>query len=193
MGATVIDWDAIEAEYVGGAMSLQALAKANKVPTSKIYDKSRKHEWVRKRAEYRARVASEALEKQRETDVDRLQNVLDSTNNLIDQIAQAISKPDQIYKWFVSEEDESGSTYVERTTSVVNTKAARDMMAILKDGMLVKMTIERVPTIKDLHDLERLKIEQERAKREAAKAAEDSNTKVTFALSPEIEELLPDE
>ena len=170
-------------------MSIQTLAAKHGLCERSVYKRSANEGWKRARAEYKAGVATEAMEQQHARDVAVMSDVLNSVNVLIEKLVEALKDPQQLYRYYVPEGKAGNTEYVEKTSRKLDAKTAKDMMSTLKDAMLVKATILRVPTIRDLHDAERLKIEMSREARENASASVNHDQTLRVVLAPEIEEM----
>jgi hypothetical protein len=87
------DWDMIEKQYVSGTMSLRELARLNAITNhSLVMEHSRRREWARKRADYRARTSDRAVALLSNSEARRMSREVEVRDNAIDAIDEAITK-----------------------------------------------------------------------------------------------------
>jgi transposase-like protein len=87
------DYDLLEREYRTGDMSLRELARRHGITNhSTVMEYSKKHEWVRKRAEYRAQKNDMAVTYMADQEGLRLAREAQVRDNAIDAIDEAITK-----------------------------------------------------------------------------------------------------
>ena len=87
------DYDLLEREYRTGNMSLRELARTHGMANhSPVMTYSKKHEWARKRAEYRAAVVDKAVVYTADQEGQRLAQEARVRDNAIEAIDEAITK-----------------------------------------------------------------------------------------------------
>ena len=191
--ATVIDWDAIGAEYISGKETLKELAKRHNVTYNKLCVHSKQGGWPQRRAEYRAEVAAMAVEQTALKDADELSGCLDSSRIMRDIVLKCLQDPEQLFTYFVNEVQDGDSFYRDVKSAKLDTRALREMSGTIETLTKLFMTILRIPTLRDERELEKLKLDKARDAREAAREAEDNSKTIRVVMSPEVEAILPDE
>lgn len=87
------DYSSLEREYVQGDMSLRELARAHGIANhSVVTAQARRHDWVRKREEYRVRAANKALTLMADDEGRRIAQEARVRDNAIEAIDEAITK-----------------------------------------------------------------------------------------------------
>lgn len=135
----MIDWTKIETQYVSGDKSLKQLAKDKRVSYSTLSKKASEGGWAQKRKEFRAKVASGALARAQERGRERMDALLQASEQLLDAAVQAVQDNEQFKRWVVTEGSGEGcSEASEKVFDKVDTKAMKDMVFVLKEltGML---------------------------------------------------------
>ena len=128
------DWTKIETEYVAGTMSLKELAKRKRVSYSTISKKASEGGWAAKRKDFRAKVADRALARARERGVQRLADLMAGTEKLLDAAIETLNDQLQFQRHIVTEGAGEGiSETTERTFDKRDTKAMKDMAAVIKE------------------------------------------------------------
>ena len=182
------DWERIKAEYVTGTETLREVAERYGIAFSTIFRHASIESWVEAKEAERARIASSVQAKARERRVKReaaaLERVETQIERLLEEIERALADPDQLYRYITR----MGQDTAEKVFGKMDTKAARDVMAILAEmkasldsmgGVLDKRTAEEIRLKKA-----RLKLDQRKAGLEAK--ADDDSTGVV--LLPAMDE-----
>jgi hypothetical protein len=87
------DYDALEREYRTGTMSLRELCRMHEITNhSPVMEYSKKHDWSRKRAEYRESVINRSVVHMADDEGRRIAQEARVRDNAIDAIDEAITK-----------------------------------------------------------------------------------------------------
>lgn len=87
------DWKALETEFIQGDMGQRELARMHDITNySLVTAQARKHEWVRKRTEYRAQTEDRTIYRMADDEAKRRVRELRVRDNAIEAIDEAISK-----------------------------------------------------------------------------------------------------
>ena len=126
------DWTKIEAQYIAGDMSLRELAKRKKISYSTLSKAAAAGGWAEKRKQFRAEVASSALDAARERGRARLETLMSGTEQLLDSAVAALADEMQFQRYVVTEGCGEGmSETTERTFEKRDTRAMKDMAAVI--------------------------------------------------------------
>ena len=135
----MINWTKIQTEYVAGNKSLRQLAKDKRVSYSTLSKKASEGGWAKKREDFRAGVANGALARAQARGLERMDQLLQATEAMLDTALQTVQDQEQFKLWIVTEDCGKGkSESSEKKFQKVDTKAMKDMVGVLKDltGML---------------------------------------------------------
>ena len=93
-----VDWQKIEAEYVGGALSMRKLAEKHNVPFGTLNDRAARGKWGQKRREAHRKAIEKAEQKTAEAFADNAtlaagikRKLLERLNNLLDTIPEGMT------------------------------------------------------------------------------------------------------
>lgn len=182
----VVDWAAIEAEYVTGAATYAALSRKYGVHPTALGKRASAFEWRKKREKYREKIARKSVEKSANKKINKLASLQTSADKLAGRIATML-EDDKAFNKYLVEVGRGRGEYSteERTFSKTDTKALRDVVAALKDLTATMRNLYGIATEQEAAQLE---IARERLQLDKAKAAQ--------ATGPETGEtgviLLPD-
>lgn len=166
------DWKALEAEYVAGDMSVAELAAKHGISKSTMSKQAAKGKWAEKRKKFGASVVSKALGRASAREAKKLDKVLEAACVLEDKVLNILEDAEQFNR-YICGNGENPALMKERKFKKADTRAMRDLAAVLKDLGQIKLSqlnYERE---------ERLDRER-RAKEKAEEAAAKGGIEVIF-------------
>lgn len=185
-----LDWEAIKTEYITTDTSQSKLAKKYGVPRSTICKWCAREGWVEQRERYRAGVVQKTIERRAHEDVKHLKNLMGAAERITEIAVDALQKEQSLYTIPVDRDEEysspidskSGDVWTEdsdgvpvlrrrwnedRVSEAVNTRALKDLAAIVKDMTTLIRDFYDIPTAAQREqreiNRERLEIEKKRA------------------------------
>ena len=162
----MIDWTKIETEYVAGTMGMKELAKRKKVSYSTLSKRASAGGWAQKRENFRANVVNDALARAQARGQERMDQLLQGTEQLLDNAMAALQDELQFRRYVVIEGSGEGcSEATEKVFEKYDTKAMKELTAMVKDltGILRDAYGLRTPSQELGEKLAREKISQTRA------------------------------
>ncbi len=181
------DWDAVRAAYVTGTETLRQLAERMAIPTSSLFRRASADGWVEAKEAERQRIAESVQARTRAKRIKReaaaLERVETQIERLLREIERALQDEQQLYRYIVKGQDGSQ----ELTFGKMDTRAARDLMAILAE---MKASLEGMGGVLDKRTAEEIRLKKARLKLDQRKAglegkADDEATGVI--VLPEID------
>ena len=162
------DWNLIMTDYVTNAdSSLRKIAEKYGIRFPTVAEKSKAESWFATKQEYQKKARSKALAKACTKKANELAGLVVASDSIEKAIIKAITNdPDYFHKHIVSKNMDE----VEDKLSILNTKAMRDMMRVIKDVEDVKRSILDIKRSEQEIAAERLKLERERFEFEKEKA-----------------------
>ena len=170
----------LETSYVTGSDSLRELAKKNGVPYKSVARHSKDGGWVEKRNRYRAGVVSDAIDACARKDVDRLQRAGDAADRLIAAIYEMSGSMEKLCTHLLGVTHGPDSDTEERVLSILNIPNLRGMAQTLKDLTEVLARVDRIPTVREQTDRERLELERRRFDAQEQQKEQDATIRVVF-------------
>lgn len=185
-----LDWEAIKTEYITTDTSQSKLAKKYGVPRSTICKWCAREGWVEQRERYRAGVVQKTIERRAHEDAKHLKNLMGAAERITEIAVDALQKEQSLYTIPVDRDEEysspidskSGDVWTEdsdgvpvlrrrwnedRVSEAVNTRALKDLAAIVKDMTTLIRDFYDIPTAAQREqreiNRERLEIEKKRA------------------------------
>lgn len=185
-----LDWEAIKTEYITTEASQAELAKKYGCKRSTVGERCRKEKWVEERGKYRASLVQRAVESRAHEDVKHLKNLMGAAERITEIAVDALQKEQALYTIPVDRDEEysspidskSGDVWTEdsdgvpvlrrrwnedRVSEAVNTRALKDLAAIVKDMTTLIRDFYDIPTAAQREqreiNRERLEIEKKRA------------------------------
>ena len=189
-----INWDALKTLYATTQLSLNDLAKRERLKLHTVQERSRKDGWVAARMAFRTQAVAQAVDIAVDNEANRLAKIISAANSMAAVIEAVYQDPEQFQRHVVVDTvmDESGSKdvlTVEKQFRAVNTKAVRDMTAAIKDMTLVLRNLHNLPTQAEAEAqriaAERLKLEQRKV--EAAESANQVDKSIVVKLEGDLE------
>lgn len=162
------DWNLIMTDYVTNAdSSLRKISEKYGIRFTTVRDKSRADSWFASKQEYQKELRRKVATKVTTKKVNELAGLVMASDSIEKAIIKAITTdPDYFHKHIVSR----NLNEEEDKLSILNTKAMRDMMRIIKDVEDVKRSILDIKRNEQEIAAERLKLERERFEFEKEKA-----------------------
>lgn len=98
-GDLATNWNKIRNEYINGNISYQKLAEKHKIPYQTLRDRAIKEKWFNKRKEQRKKISiktdEKTAEKLAEAEANRLLNISNAADKLLEKIELATEQLDQ--------------------------------------------------------------------------------------------------
>lgn len=197
MGRQNYDWDVIELDYISNPKSsINQISEKYGIRRATVSQKSRENGWAKAKKEYLQKVSTKASTKASTKQADRLARLIDATDKIAEVLEGALKDPEQFYRQFVpetvSEDGTMISTYVDKTSKKLDTRAIKDVMQsvkMLEDINRSLHNIQKAETLnRERREDERLQIEKERWEAEKARqnivSGEDNNAGIV--ILPEV-------
>lgn len=191
------DWDAIKLDYISNPKSsINQISEKYGIRRATVAQKSRENGWANEKKEYLQKVSTKASTKASTKQADRLARLIDATDKIAEVLEGALKDPEQFYRQFVpetvSEDGTMISTYVDKTSKKLDTRAIKDVMQsvkMLEDINRSLHNIQKAETLnRERREDERLQIEKERWEAEKARqnivSGEDNNAGIV--ILPEV-------
>lgn len=175
-----IDWVAAENDYVTSRMSYADISKKYEVSVRLVNIYGSEHEWVSKRKEYCNKVSAKLADKTADKTVKKLLRLAKAADSIMSVIEKTLADDKQFNRYIVTEKDWEGESTSEQIFEKVDTKALRDVMAVLKDATAVIRNVNEIPTDEEK---ERRKLLRERFELDKKKQANESNNDNKFEIS----------
>lgn len=201
-----INWEKIKSEYITTDISLTKLANKHGVPRSSLARRSTKEKWVEQRERYKSKVITKTVEKSANREANRLARLMDTTSKAIDVAAKAFDDPEQFNRYIVEkrekyafptpggddgEADEAAliserQWSEEQVFSKLDTKAIKDMTAVLKDLTGLMRDFLNIPTPAQA-EAQRIAAERLELEKRKVDASDNSNDgiEITFNAGEE--------
>lgn len=170
----------LETEYVTGDLGLRELAKRYGISESQIYSISKADGWVDKRKQYRSKVVADAVDARARKDADRLAEAGDAAKNLVTAINEMSGNMDRLCTHLISVQHGPDTDTEERVLSVLNIPYIRGMTQALRDLTEVIARVDRIPTVREQTDRERLELERRRLDAQENEREQDTTIRVVF-------------
>lgn len=182
------DWAKIKSEYITTNTSYRKLAEKYNIATSTMQNRAKRENWVELRKRHRRKIVERAVRKVEAKEADRLARIGVLANKALDVAMGAFEDEQQFNRYIISEGIEcGGSVTSERIFDKVDTKALRDLTAVIKDLASVIRNVYGIPT---QAEVEAQRIAAERLEMDKRKAAEaDSHKQETVEVIFEGEDL----
>ena len=161
------DWNLIMTDYVTNAdSSLRKISEKYGIRFTTVRDKSRADSWFASKQEYQKELRRKVATKVTTKKVNELAGLVMASDTIEKTILKALNDPNYFNKHIVSRNlnDEQAEL------DVLNTKAMRDMMRVIKDVEDVKRSILEIKRTDQQLAAERLQLEKERFEFEKQKA-----------------------
>lgn len=161
------DWNLIMTDYVTNAdASLRKIAEKYGIRFPTVAEKSKAENWFATKQEYQKKARTKALSKACTKKANELAGLVMASDTIEKAILKALNDPEYFNKHIVSRNlnDEQA------TMDILNTKAMRDMMKIIKDVEDVKRSILEIKRDDQRIAAERLQLEREKFEFEKQKA-----------------------
>ena len=188
-----VNWEAVKTEYITTDTSQRKLAAKYGIPLSNITRRCKAEKWVEQREQYKGTVTAKAVKKSATRDANRLARLMDTTTKAIDVAAKAFEDEQQFNRYLVETGPKSNRKTVEKTFAKVDTKALRDLTAVLKDLTGLMREFYNIPTPAQAEAqriaAERLAMDQRRN----AFGSDDDDDETGVILLPPVKEVAEDE
>ena len=161
------DWNLIMTDYVTNAdASLRKISEKYGIRFPTVAEKSKAENWFATKQEYQKKARTKALSKACTKKANELAGLVTASDTIEKAILKALNDPEYFNKHIVSRNlnDEQA------TMDILNTKAMRDMMKIIKDVEDVKRSILEIKRDDQRIAAERLQLEREKFEFEKQKA-----------------------
>ena len=160
------DWDKIRAEYVTSSKSYTQLSEEHDVQRSLLGRHARQENWPAQRAQYRQKVAREAIKKQGSKDARQLAALMDAADLLAFQILDMVNDEEQFHRYVDSGyvRDARGDykhVHHEYVSEKVDTKAVSNAARALSD---MTRTMRNLYGLPDYQDKEKSRMEKRKLK-----------------------------
>jgi uncharacterized protein YjcR len=170
-GGQRYDWDLIKIDYVTNSdSSLRKIAEKYGIRFPTIQKKAKADSWFATKQEYRKKAQTKALSKACTKKANELAGLVQASDYIEKAILKAFNDPEYFRKHIVSR----NLNEEQDTLDILNTKAMKDMMRVIKDVEDVKRSILDIRKADAAERLEiekaRLALEQERLELEKARA-----------------------
>lgn len=133
------DWRKIKAEYITGSMSYRALAERYGIPYRTVEKNGLKGQWTKARQAYRQRLVRRTTEavckKASRREANKLAALQEVADTLIGSIGRML--------------EEAQAVRERAARGKLDTKAARDLAAALKDMTAVMRSLHNLPTVQE--------------------------------------------
>lgn len=162
------NWNLIMNDYITNAdSSLEKISKKHGIRLATVKQHSKAENWFATKQEYQKQVRQKAAQKLLPKKANELAGLVMASDSIEKAIIKAITNdPDYFKKHIVSR----NLNEEQATLEILNTKAMRDMMRVIKDVEDVKRSILDIKRSEQEIAAERLKLERERFEFEKEKA-----------------------
>lgn len=165
------DWNLISNDYIcHSGMTLEKISKKYGIRLATVKHKSKADSWFAAKQEYQKQVRQKARQKLIPKKANELAGLVAASDTIEKAIAKALQDPDYFNKHIVSR----NLNEEEATLSILNVRAMKDMMRVIKDVEDVKrsiLDIRRADTLEAQRlQAERLQLEREKFEWEKQKA-----------------------
>lgn len=188
-----IDWDKVRTEYITSTTPVTELCTKYGASRSAIMKRVKADGWKEQRDQYRASIVHRAIKRKEDKQVDRLCRLKTGTEKLIETINDALEDEEQFHRYLVSEGGAVHSETVEKTFRKVDTKAIRDLTMSLRELNSLMRNLYGMPTQQEAEAqrvaAERLKLDQQRAEREAREEERGNSKELRVVFDDGLEEL----
>lgn len=152
----MVDWKAIETEYITTDISYRKLAQKYGVGASTLYAKGSKEKWVEKKEQYQSKTMAKTLEKTSQQEANRAVKMMSVADKLLLKIEAIVDRPEPL-----------------------NEKAIRSLTAAVKD-------LKEIQSIKSALDDQEQKARIAKLQMEAEKDEDTTDViEVVFTAGPE--------
>ena len=201
-----VNWEKIKSEYITTDTSQRKLAKKYSVSMNALTRRCKNEEWVKQREQYKSKVVAKTVEKSANREANRLARLMDTTSKAIDVAAKAFDDPEQFNRYIVEkrekyafptpggddgEADEAAliserQWSEEQVFSKLDTKAIKDMTAVLKDLTGLMRDFLNIPTPAQA-EAQRIAAERLELEKRKVDASDNSNDgiEITFNAGEE--------
>lgn len=136
-------YDKAQTDYITGELSQRDIAKKYGLTIRQVSKVAVERHWVKQRQEFRAGTLSTALKKAAERQGEQYADELCVLSSVIGIVKKSLEDPEQLYKYIASEAQGDGSSMTTvKTMSKLDTKAARDIVATVRDSSTIKLAID---------------------------------------------------
>ena len=127
------DWEQMKTEYATTNASHRSLSKKYDIPKSSIEYHSVCDDWVEARREFRSGVAEKAADRLQDEAADRIVRLMSGTERVLTAAEAALQDDQQFHRYLVQVSGDGEKRTEEQTFRKVDTKALRELTAVLKD------------------------------------------------------------
>ena len=92
----MVDWKAIETEYITTDISYRKLAQKYGVGASTLYAKGSKEKWVEKKEQYQSKTVAKTLEKTSQQEANRAAKMMSVADKLLLKIEALVDRPEPL-------------------------------------------------------------------------------------------------
>ena len=180
-----IDWKPIKTEYITTNIGQRALAKKYGISLTVLSNKSIAEGWVAERKKYADRCVSSAVRKSARREASHIERLMKATGKALDVAMEAFEDEKQFHRYIITDGIGPGMTETnEREFSKVDTKALKDLTAVIKELTGLMRDFYNLPTPSQA---ESQRIAAERLELDKRKADTDStDNDIEVVLSDEI-------
>ena len=197
LGRQNYDWEMIKLDYVTNPQSsLKQISDKYGIRYRTVCDRSKADDWLATKKKYIKNTTAKALEKASAKDANRLARLVAATDKITEQLERALADPDQFYRQFVpetmSEDGTTVSTYVDKVSAKVDTRAMKDMLQSVKMLEDINRSLHNIQKAeqlnKDRREDEKLKLEREKFEYEKSKQNNfaDDEANCGIVILPEV-------
>lgn len=188
-----VDLESIKLEYITTDISQRLLARKYGIAASTISRRAADEHWCDLRADYKRKMTAKAVQKvEARTSTARAGSIVSlqqSADKMVDVVAQVFEDAEQFHRHVVVEKEGFNQTSVEKRFDKYDTRAMRDVTAMIRDLAAAVRDLHEIPTLieRSAMDIaaERLKLEQ----RKVEQADKDANEGIEIVLvGDELEE-----
>ena len=198
------DWQTIKTEYITTDTSYRKLGKKHGVNYTTVCQRGKAEGWVEMRKQYKQETLAKTLEKSSDREAGRLARLMDTTSKAVAVAVKAFEDENQFNRYLVenrekyafpdiSEGEEGEQQAVserhwteEKIFQKVDTKALRDLTAVLKDLTGLMRDFYNIPTPAQA-EAQRIAAERLAIDKRKAEAADNevNEIEVIFEAGPE--------
>lgn len=144
---TKYDWRTISTEYITTNISLAQLAEEHGISYGHICKVCAAEHWVNARKEYSNKLRAKTLSKTAAKQSGKLARLINASEKTLDEAMRAFEDPEQFNRYIITESVGGGATETtERTFAKIDTKALRDMTAVIKELTGLFREFYNIPT-----------------------------------------------
>ena len=183
-----IDWANLTLEYATTQLSYQALADKYGCALRVVHINAQKHEWQKKRKEYRKKTFNKAINKASSREAAVLAKEFEIADAIADVLKKALKDAQQFNRHLVFVKGETTMDTEERIFNKVDMDALNKAARTLETVEKIKRSIGGILTIKEKHsiDIDKQRLEIEKGKAKTLNDLDDDETGVV--ILPNIDE-----